>query len=221
MSWTEQTIFFLDFEGSRGSGVVEYGMVGLRGGRVVETKTRLCRPTGLIRPEDTAVHGLRPEMTAESPLLAEDWDSFAGWRERGPFAAHYAGVENSLLKAVWPYPRSSPHFGKPGERVVDWGPWLDSARLYAQFFPHHTSGNLKSLIVASGLQAELDALALAHCPAGRRGFHAALYDALAGALLLLALGRDPRFAPLSLARLLALSTLDPGKREDMLQSRLW
>jgi DNA polymerase III epsilon subunit-like protein len=221
MSWTEQTIFFLDFEGSRGSGVVEYGMVALTGGQVTETKTRLCRPTGPIRPEDSAVHGLRPEMMAQSALLAADWDHFAGWRERGPFAAHYAGVENSLLKAVWPYPRSSPHFGKPGERVVDWGPWVDSARLYAQFFPLYDSGNLQSLIAASGLQAELDALAQAHCPPGRCGYHAALYDALAGALLLLALGREPRLAALSLARLLALSTLDPEKREDMLQSRLW
>ena len=46
----------------------------------------------------------------------------ASWRERGPLAAHYAGVENGLLKAVCPYPRNSPDFARPGERVVA-GKW--------------------------------------------------------------------------------------------------
>jgi DNA polymerase III epsilon subunit-like protein len=220
MSWTEQPIFFLDFEGSRGSGILEYGMVALQGGRVVETKTRLCGPTGPVPAEDIIVHRLCPDMLAGSALLSEDWEDFAGWRERGPFAAHYAGVENSLLKSVWPYPRISPDFARPGERLVEWGPWIDSARLFSQFYPAHNSGNLRALIVATGLQAELDGLALRHCPAGRRCYHAALYDALAGALLLAFLGRDPRFAALSLARILALSTLDPGKRADFLQGRL-
>ena len=81
MSWTEQPIFFLDFEGGRGSGILEYGMVALHGGRVVETKTRLCGPTGPVRAEDTLVHGLSSEMVAGSATLSEDWETFAGWRE--------------------------------------------------------------------------------------------------------------------------------------------
>ena len=124
------------------------------------------------------------------------------------------------MKSVWPYPRSSPDFARPGDRSIEWGPWIDSARLCAQLFPVYNSGNLRALIVASGLQAELDELALGHCPAGRRGYHAALYDALAGALLLAFLGRDPRLASLSLPRIFALSTLDPEKRADLLQARL-
>src|ERR1700733_4297087 len=101
MSWTEQTIYFLDFEGSRSSGVVEYGMAALQGGRVTEARTRLCRPTGPVPPADVAVHGLRPELTAGAAALAEDWELFAEWRGRGPFAAHYARGGKSLLKGVW------------------------------------------------------------------------------------------------------------------------
>lgn len=221
MRWTEQPIFFVDFEGSRTSGVLEYGVATLLAGRIVGAKTRLCGATGRVREEDTAVHGLRAEAVAPYPPLSADWDYFAGLRERGPLAAHYAGVENGLLKAVWPYPRSSPDFAREGELIVDWGPWIDSARLCAQLRPQIESGKLGTLVAGFGLQPELDALAAEHCPKERRGYHAALYDALAGALLLAALARDSRFAGFTVRQFLALSTLDPGKRDGLLQDNLW
>src|SRR5882672_1553266 len=167
MSWIEQPIFFVDFEGSRASGILEFGVVEVLGGKIVETRTRLCRATGRVRAEDAAVHGLREDVLAAHVPFADDWEYFAGLRERGPLAAHYAGVENALLKSVWPYPRNSPDFARPGERVIDWGPWIDSARLYAQLYPSFQSGKLESLVAACGLQPELDALAAAHCPPER------------------------------------------------------
>jgi DNA polymerase-3 subunit epsilon len=221
MSWTDQPIYFVDFEGNRNSGILEYGVATVLEGRVAETRTRLCRPTGPIRPEDAEVHGLGEEELASQPPFSEDWDYFAGLRERGPLGAHYAGVENGLLKAVWPYPRSSPDFARPGRRSVEWGPWVDSARLCAELFPHVGSGRLEALVCRLGLQPELDRLAAASCPPGRRRYHAALYDALAGALLLGEVARDPRAARLDLAQLLARSTLDPDKRDALTQGRLW
>jgi DNA polymerase III epsilon subunit-like protein len=221
MRWTEQPIFFVDFEGSRASGVLEYGVATLLGGRVVEARTRLCGATGRVRAEDTAVHGLRAETVAAHAPLAADWEYFAGLRERGPLAAHYAGVENGLLKSVWPYPRSSPDFARAGASVIDWGPWIDSARIYAQVRPRLDSGKLEEVVAASGLQAELDGLAAEHCPPERRAYHAALYDALAGALLLAALARDPQCTHFTLRQLLALSTLDPAKRDELVQDNLW
>src|SRR4051794_23929773 len=41
MSWIEQPIFFVDFEGSAVSGVLEYGVVALRGAQITEAHTRL------------------------------------------------------------------------------------------------------------------------------------------------------------------------------------
>ncbi|HVW22178.1 MAG TPA: 3'-5' exonuclease [Opitutaceae bacterium] len=221
MSWLDRPIFFIDFEGSRSSGVLEYGVVTLLGGRVTETRTRLCGATGKIRPEDTAVHGLDAAALAAHRPLADDWEYFAGLRERGPLAAHYAGVENGLLKSVWPFPRSSPDFARPGRSALEWGPWIDSARIYAQVGSAAASAKLETLVAAHGLQAELDALAAQHCPAGRRAYHGALYDALGGALLLGALARQERFAGLTLVQLFALSTLDGGKRDALTQGQLW
>ncbi len=218
MSWVDQSIYFVDFEGSRASGIVEYGVVEVLGGKIVGTNTRLCRAIGRVRAEDVAVHGLEEEALAGHAPFSDEWEYFAGLRERGPLAAHYAGAENGLLKSVWPYPRNSPDFARPGESVIEWGPWIDSARLYAQFYPRLDSGRLESLVAACGLQAELDELARAHCPPERRRYHAALYDALAGALLLASLAREPRLAELTVMQLLAFSTLD-GEKRDALQQR--
>jgi DNA polymerase-3 subunit epsilon len=219
--WVDQPIFFIDFEGSRSSGILEYGVVEVLGARVVGTRTRLCRATGRIRDEDSAVHGLVAQQLAAHAPFADDWEYFAGLRERGPLAAHYSGVENGLIKSVWPYPRNSPDFARFGERVIDWGPWVDSARLYAQFYPHLESGRLEAVVAASRLQPALDELAQTHCPANRRGYHAALYDALAGALLLASLAREPQLAGLTMMQLLAFSTLDGVKRDALQQRELF
>ena len=221
MSWTEQPIFFVDFEGSRASGVLEYGVATLLSGRVVEAATRLCAATGRVRAEDVAVHGLSEAALEGYAPFADEWEYFASLRERGPLAAHYAGVENALLKGVWPYPRNSPDFARPGERIIEWGPWIDSARIYGQLYPQMASGKLELLVATFGLQGELDALAEAYCPVERRRYHAALYDALAGAVLLASLAREPVLAGMSVMQLLALSTLDGAKRDALTQRELF
>lgn len=217
----EQPVFFIDFEGSLASGILEYGIVTVLEGRVTAAATRPCRPTGRVRSEDTVIHGLREETLAGCAPFSDDWELFAERREKGPLAAHYAGVENSLLKSVWPYPRSSPDFARPGGRVIDWGPWIDTARIYAQLYPKLESGRLESLVAACGLQGELDALARSHCPPGRVRYHAALYDAIAGALLLASLSRHPQLASLTVMQLIALSTLDPKRRDSIVQRELF
>jgi DNA polymerase III epsilon subunit-like protein len=221
MRWMEHPVFFVDFEGSLATGVLEYGVATLLGGRVTATLTRLCAPTGRVRAEDTEVHGLREETLAGCAPFSEDWEVFADLRERGPLAGHYAGAENSLIKSTWPYPRNSPDFARPGSRVIDWGPWIDTGRIYAQLYPGLESGRLESLVEACGLRADLDALASVHCPEGRRRHHAALYDAIAGALLLGSLSRHPQLASLTVMQLLALSTLDPKRRDSIVQRELF
>lgn len=221
MRWADTPIHFLDFEGNASSGIIEFGVVTLRGGEIAETRTRLCRPGGAVSTQDTAVHGLRAEtLAAESPF-DDEWEYFAGLRETGPLAAHFASVENSLLKRTWAYPRQAPDFARPGKSMTEWGPWIDTGRLYPQFFPALGDGKLEELIAATGLQTELDQLAAAQCPAGRRQYHAALYDALAGALLLRALWRRPEFAEATIPWLLQMSTLDGGKRDALQQGDLF
>lgn len=221
MSWTAQTIHFVDFEGSVASGILEYGVVTLRGTEILETRTRLCRATGRVRAEDAALHGIDAAAVSAQAPFAEDFELFAGCRESGPLAAHFASAENTLIKAVWPYPRTSPDFARPGGALTDWGPWIDTGRLYPQLYPSLGSAKLGDLVAAFALQPELDALAGRHCPAERRRYHAALYDALAGALLLRRLATEPSLAAQSAGWLLAMSTLDPEKRDALRQENLF
>ncbi len=221
MSWTAQPIHFLDFEGSLTAGILEYGVVTLQDRAITGLDTRLCRPLGRIRAEDTAVHGLTAEGLADCAPFADDFATFAAWRAQGPFAAHFAGAENSLIKSAWPYGRTAPDFSRPGETTVEWGPWIDTGALYRQRLPGAATLKLADLVAACGLQDSLDRLAAELCPPARRSYHAAPYDALAGALLLLALAADPDCAQLTLPELLVRSTLDGGRRDEMRQGSLF
>ncbi len=221
MHGTNPPIHFLDFEGNATSGILEFGVVTLRGGEIAATRTRLCRPKGRVTAEDTAVHGLRAETLAGEAPFADEWEYFAGLRVSGPLAAHFAHVEHHLLKSVWAYPRSAPDFARPDKTAADWGPWIDTGRLYPQFFPQLGDGKLEELITAVGLQSELDAQAAGHCPTDRRHYHCALYDTLAGALLLRALLARPEFVAATIPWLLQMSTLDGGKRDALQQGDLF
>jgi DNA polymerase-3 subunit epsilon len=222
MPWTEQPIHFIDFEGSTASGILEYGVVTLRGREIVSARGRLCAATGRVRPEDTAVHGLDAAATAGAAPFAADFELFASLRESGPLAAHFANAENTLIKSVWPYARAAVDFGRDdGATSAEWGPWIDTGRLYPQARGPGALVKLGELIAAEGLQARLDELAAEHCPEGRRHYHAALYDALAGALLLVRLAGEPGWGDKSLRWLLEHSTLDAERREGLRQGQLF
>ncbi|MBI2814823.1 MAG: 3'-5' exonuclease [Opitutae bacterium] len=221
MRWTDTPIHFLDFEGSAASGILEFGVATLQGGKITATHTRLCRATGPVAADDTKVHGLSADGLASQDFFAAEWERFAGLRATGPLAAHFAPVENSLLRKVWPYPRESPDFARPGRTATEWGPWIDTGRLYPQLFPQPGAARLEDLVARQGLQAGLEAAARRHCPPGRRRYHAALYDALAGALLLRALLRRPELAEATIPWLLQMSTLDADKRGALQQGELF
>lgn len=221
MSWAETPIHFVDFEGNTTSGILEFGLVTLQGGAVVATHTRLCRATGRVSADDTKVHGLSADGLVSQDYFASEWERFASLRASGPLAAHFASAENSLLRKVWPYARESPDFARPGRTTNEWGPWIDTGRLFPQLFPQAGSFRLEDLVARHGLQPELEVLARRHCPPERRRYHAALHDALAGALLLLDLLKRPELAAATIPWLLQMSTADGEKRDQLQQGDLF
>jgi DNA polymerase-3 subunit epsilon len=221
MQGDDTPIFFVDFEGSRMSGILEFGVVTLQRGEIADTRGRLCRATGRISPEDLAVHGLPAEALVGEAPFSDEWEYFAGLRARGPLAAHFASAENSLIKSIWPYPRTGADFARPGRSATEWGPWIDTARLFEQVIPGVVSTRLETLVVRQGLQEQVDAVAAQHCPPGRRDYHCALYDALAGAVLLRWLLHLPEMATATIPWLLQMSTLDAEKRGALQQPDLW
>lgn len=205
--WHSHLIHCLDFEGSRRSGVVEYGLVTIRDLDVVSMETRLCRGTGSIPEIESSTHHIRDEDVLSTESVSADWELFRDKRASGPFAAHHASVENGLIKSIWPYTAQSFNYIS-GIHDVDWGPWLDTCALYRALFPGLESYNLASLIQRFQWTSKLDQLAKKYCPKERISYHCAAYDALASAVLLLQLENYQELKSLTLSQLLQWS--QPG-----------
>ncbi|RME73386.1 MAG: 3'-5' exonuclease [Verrucomicrobia bacterium] len=221
MSWLEQRVHVIDFEGSVRTGVVEYGVVTLRAGRIEGVETAVCRPRRAVPAEEARVHGLGGDAVRAAAGFEAAWPLFAALRETGVLAAHFSSAEESMLRSYWPCPRLSPDWLEPGREVATWGPWIDTGRIAAERVPAGASVALEDLVARFGLGEALAELAGEFCPAERRRFHCALFDALACALLLLEFaGGGGSRAPWSLARLLAASTADKKTREARSQPRL-
>lgn len=201
-------IHFIDFEGNRECGVVEFGVVTLLNGEISDVRTRLCRALGRIHSEESRLHGIKSRDTLEFEPFSKEWEFFRSLRQRGPFAAHYANIENRLIKQNWPYPPYSPDFLHKGQMIADWGLWIDTCLLYAKLFPQLKSHKLVDLINLFELTSELERIAIIYCPKQRVKFHCALYDALASMLLVCHISRLPGFENITLEWLLSHSS--PG-----------
>lgn len=214
-------IHVIDFEGSRQSGIVEYGVVTLHGAMVDATHTGLCRARGTISSRDSHQHGLyESELVGRQPF--EDlWPLFAELRKTGVLCAHNVAVEDGLMRQVWPYPSTSPDFFGLGSSDPNWGPWLDTLYIYRRVYPKLESHRLEDLIELFDLKKELKNRAKLYCPEGRRRYHSALYDALASALLLQRLYDEPELKRMTLHWLLIQSQSSDTGRESVGQQEFF
>jgi len=220
-SWDGLPIHVIDFEGGPRCGIVEFGVVTLVGAKIVAAETALCRPKAAISRKEQATHGIGNDLVASEALFAQHWDLFAGLRQCGPFAAHFASAENAMLKSVFPFSRQAENWARPGSLGTDWGPWIDTGYLYRNYGDNGSSLKLEDLILHWSLQQELDELALRYCPEGRRHYHSALYDALGSALLLLLYCKELRDGTPSVPQLFIESQGSGLKRQEMEQQQLF
>lgn len=210
MFWKEIPIHVMDFEGSNASGIVEFGVVTLLNGGVYDTRTRLCKPLENISEIEFAQHGIREDEARQYEYFSAEWDYFCQLKRKGVLCAHYASVENSFIRRVWPYPAGSSQLAS-----VEWGPWVDSYRLYKNIYPALGSYKLGDLVAQFELQDKLNEMAALYCPKNRQVFHCALYDALASALLLLRLGKEPGFEDMSIPWLVRHSAIGSDEPEQL------
>ena len=219
--WNEAPIHVIDFEGGLQCGIVEYGIVTIKGSSIESVATRFCQPKAPIPKNEWSIHKI---TTAEASLempFEEEWERFASIRESGPLAAHFASAENTMLKSVFPYPRKSPSWLDDGKSIVSWGPWLDTGTLYRNMRGAVDSLKLADLVCRYHLQPELDDLSAIHCPVGRQNYHCALYDAIASALLLIYYCKELSKYRLLLSEVIGRSQGSPAKRQKIEQRELF
>ncbi|MDR3274075.1 MAG: hypothetical protein LBS87_01950 [Puniceicoccales bacterium] len=155
------TLHVIDFEGTRASGVTEYGVVTLVGGEVMGTRTAEC--TG---------------------KFDEHLDMFIKLRKNGTFVGHNASVEDRLLRHYAASPGFVKKCSSSSELGTAWGVWIDTKILYRAFFCNLPDYSLGGLVKKFELTERLSFLANKFCPAHKLGYHSAMFDALATCVLL-------------------------------------
>ena len=185
IDWKSTYVYMIDFEGSRSSGVVEFGIVTLHDGKIQEVETKLCRPTGPINARDREVHGIDAGEASHHQPFSAHYERFVALRRKGIFAAHNRHAENAFIKSTWALPPKVPDWRSGLGMAQEWGPWIDTLSLCKALYPGQSSYALGDLVDRFGLRPKLEAIARERCPAARQRPHCALYDALASALLLL------------------------------------
>lgn len=157
-----QTLYVIDFEGTRDIGIHEYGVVTLSNFQISGTKFVIC----------------------DNGLQQKDLKYFTEIRQNGLFMAHNAYVEDRLLR----YYFASPGYVKELSGIIGsrtgWGPWIDTRVLYKNFFRSLTDFSLKSLIEQFQLSTKLYSAASEFCDISCTGYHCAIFDALAASILL-------------------------------------
>ena len=220
MYWKDIPVYIIDFEGTRKSGILEYGVVALESGNICDTYTSLCASQGPISAFEFQEHGIAEADIAGAASFNEQLELFAKFRKTGAFGAHHASVEEGLLKHYWPYAPPSVDFLNVDSLINEWGPWIDTCQLYRNLYSLE-SYSLMDLIDVFCLKGRLGAIAQEFCPKLRMRAHCALYDALASAILLQYLGEQPGFEQMSIQWLFAHSAPEGKKRGGFQQKELF
>lgn len=190
---SESTITVLDFEttGSVNGHANEpwqIGMVSLSRGRVdggsqFESFLHIAanRPFNRYAP---GRHAALRDLLAAAPDKEKLWPSVMPRLTGIPLCAHNISTEKKMLRGLAPMHR--------------FGPWIDTLRIARKAWPGCPSYALEDLVAQLGLKSEVDRI----CPG--RDAHDALYDAVACAVLLGHLIRQPAWAGLTVGELAAV-----------------
>lgn len=172
MKAREAILTVLDFESTgavRGHADEPWqvGMVEMREGRVTGRFHESWLRVAEDRPFNPYAPGRHAEirrLLAAAPAMAELWSVWRPWLENRPLAAHNSGTEKKFLRRAAP--------------MHPLGPWIDTLKLARHARPDLAGHSLSEVCEAMGLVSRIREF----CPG--RGWHDALFDAFASALVL-------------------------------------
>ena len=172
MKVREAILTVLDFESTgavRGYSEEPWqvGMVEMKDGRVTgrfhESWLRVAagRP---FNPYAPGRHADIRDLLAIAPTMAELWPVWRPWLEHHPLVAHNIGTEKKFLRRAAP--------------MHSLGPWIDTLKLARHARPDLAGHSLAEVCAAMDLEGRMQEF----CPG--RGWHDALFDAFASALVI-------------------------------------
>ncbi len=143
-------IITIDFEGSLKNGIREIGAVISKNENIIKFEDH--RPTKYLDCLQTLKKVFHP-----NPQL---------------IVSHNVQIEKNLLKKYMPYRNDLDK-----ERNLEWGPWLDTKKLYQKLYPNIKSYDLSTLTDIF-IKRSINKITLGKIEEKKIAHHNALYDSL-------------------------------------------
>ena len=138
----------LDFEGSLKSGIREIGIVSFINFKITYAKE-------FIVNKSIDLNNIIENIPKDGFIIS-----------------HNVMIEKNLIIRTFPYPT----FPKGGP--LQWGPWLDTVKIYQKLYPNLLTYDLKNLVAQFLNEDELVKLSSMYCNLEKRKQHHALFDAI-------------------------------------------
>ena len=138
----------LDFEGSLKSGIREIGIVSFINFKITYAKE-------FIVNKSIDLNNIIENIPKDGFIIS-----------------HNVMIEKNLIIRTFPYPT----FPKGGP--LQWGPWLDTVKIYQSLYPNLPSYDLKSLVAQFLNEDGLNKMTSTYCNLAKRKQHHALFDAI-------------------------------------------
>ena len=148
-------ILTLDFEGSINNGIREIGAI-------------LSNDTQIINFHDFDIEDEIDCKNMLQSIISSDVDFII---------SHNIQTEKNLLKMYLPFPPKKNRFGE-----FEWGPWLDTRKVYSFLYPNIKNYELTNLTELF-IKNESVLLTEKYCKARKAKQHHALFDAICAFLL--------------------------------------
>jgi len=163
MHWADTPIPFLDFEGNAASGIIDR-----RGGPCAQVRSRgdaqrLSGRGTAIAPRTRRCNGLTEGGCRRPAPSRHEWEYFAGLAGKAAAGGRISPTRRIPVEGAWAYPAQCTDCCRPGQNAAEWGPWIDTGRLYQQSFPATGRRKRKKLVAARPYEAELETMAARHC----------------------------------------------------------
>ena len=143
----------LDFEGNLKSGIREIGIVSFMNFKISYAKE-------FIVNESIDLNNILENIPKDGFIIS-----------------HNVMIEKNLIMKTFPYPT----FQKGGS--LQWGPWLDTVKIYQKLYPNLPSYDLKNLVAQFLNEVGLNKLTSKYCNLEKRKQHHALFDAICSFML--------------------------------------
>ncbi len=143
----------LDFEGNLKNGIREIGVVYFLNFKIIDTRE-------LVVNKSIDLIGILEDISKYQFIIS-----------------HNVMIEKNLITKLFPYPKCHTN------NLKQWGPWLDTVKIYQKLYPNLSTYDLKFLVAQFLDKNVIDILSSNYCKEDKRKYHNALFDALCSFML--------------------------------------